>query len=103
MSREFRPVCPWELVYADDSMIRTESMEELLVKLLTWKSLMKMKGMWVIMGETVIMVSGINLDLLKESEKDPFGFCQTGIGSNAIFCDGCLCPIHKKMKKYSGI
>ena len=45
-------------------------------------------------------MSGINLDLLKESEKDPFGVCQTGIGSSAIFCDGCLCRIHKK---YSGI
>ena len=40
-------------------------------------------------------MSGINLDLLKESAKDPLGVCQTGIGSNAIFCDGCLCRIHK--------
>ena len=39
-------------------------------------------------------------DLLKESGKDPFSVCQTGVGSNAIFCDGCLCRIHKK---YSGI
>ena len=46
------------------------------------------------------MVSGINLDLTKESGKDPFGDCQTGVCSNAIFCDGCLCWIHKK---YSGI
>ena len=36
------------------------------------------------------MVSGINLDLLKESGKDPFGVCQTGVGSNAIFMtDAC--------------
>ena len=41
-------------------MIRTESMEELMVKLQTWKSLMKMKGLWVIMVWTEIMVSGIN-------------------------------------------
>ena len=43
-------------------------------------------------------MSGINLDLLKESAKDYFGVCQTGIGSNAIFCDGCLCRIHKKIQ-----
>ena len=43
---------------------------------------------------------GINLDLLKESEKDTFSVCQTGVGSNAIFCDRCLYRIHKK---YSGI
>ena len=41
-------------------------------------------------------MSGINLDLMKESGKDPFGVCQTGVGSNAIFCDGCLRRIHKK-------
>ena len=45
-------------------------------------------------------MSGINLNLLKESGKDPFGVCQTGVGSNVIFCEGCLCRIHKK---YSGI
>ena len=40
------------------------------------------------------------LVLLEESGKDPFSVCQTGVGSNAIFCDGCLCRIHKK---YNGI
>ena len=51
------------------------------------------------MGWTKIIVPGINLDLLKESGKDPFSVCQTEVASNAIFCDGCLCRIHKK---YSG-
>ena len=38
LSREFRTGCPWELLYADDLMISAESMEELLVKLKTWKT-----------------------------------------------------------------
>ena len=54
----------------------------------------------MIMVQTEIMVSGINLELLKESGKEAFGVCQTGVGSNTIFCDGYLCRIHKK---YSGI
>ena len=45
-------------------------------------------------------MSGIILDLLNESKKDSFTVCQTGIGSNAIFCEECMCRIHKK---YSGI
>ena len=45
-------------------------------------------------------MSGINLDLLKESGKDPFGACQAGVGSNAIFFDRCMYRIHNK---YSGI
>ena len=41
LSREFRTGCPWELLYADDLMISAESMEELLVKLKTWKAEME--------------------------------------------------------------
>ena len=44
LSREFRTGCPWELLYADDLMISAESMEELLVKVQTWKTDMEKKG-----------------------------------------------------------
>ena len=90
LSREFCTGCPWELLYADDLMISAESMEELLVKLKTWKSEMEKKGLCVNMGKTKIMVFGMNLDLLKKSGKDPCGVCQTGVGSNSVFCGGCL-------------
>ena len=70
LSREFQTGCPWELLYADDLMISAESMEELLVKLKTWKAEMERKGLRVNMGKTKIMVSGPNLDLLKKSGKD---------------------------------
>ena len=71
LSREFRTGCPWELLYADDLMISAESIEELLVKLKTWKTEMEKKGLRVNMGKTKIMVSGMNLDRLKKSGKDP--------------------------------
>ena len=76
LSREFHTGCPWELLYADDLMISAESMEELLVKLKTWKTEMGKKGLRVYMGKTKIMVSGMDLDLLKKSgasfiNKDP--------------------------------
>lgn len=48
------------------------------------------------MGKTNIMVSGMNLDLLKKSGKDPCGVCQTEVGNDAIFCCDCLCLKHKK-------
>ena len=100
LSREFRTGCPWELLYADDLMISAESMEELLVKVQTWKTEMEKKGLRVNMG-TKIMESGINLDVLKKSGKYPCGVCQSGVGSsNAIFCGGCT---HWVNKKCSGI
>ena len=48
-------------------MISAESMEELLVKVQTWKTEMEKKGLRVNMGKTKIMESGINLDVLKKS------------------------------------
>ena len=102
LSREFRTGCPWELLYADDLMISAESMEELLVKLKTWKTEMEKKGLRVNMGKTKIIVSGMDLDLLKKSGKEPFGLCHNGVGSNAFFCGGCLCWIHKRCSGIKG-
>ena len=45
LSREFRTGCPWKLLYAADLMISAESMEELLVKVQTWKTEMEKKGL----------------------------------------------------------
>ena len=45
------------------------SMEELLVKLKTWKSEIKKMGVQVNIGKTKIMVSGSDLDLLKKFGK----------------------------------
>ena len=78
-------------------MISAESMEELLVKVKTWKTEMEKKGLLVNMGKTKIMESGINLDMLKKTGKHPCGVCQTGVGStNAILCGGCNRLLHKK-------
>ena len=96
LSREFHTGCPWELLYADDLIISAESMKEPLVKLKTWNSELEKKGLSVNIGKTEIMVSGMDLGLLKKSGKDPCGVCQKGVGSNAIFCGGCFCLIHKK-------
>ena len=77
-------------------------MEELLVKLKTWKSEMEKKGLRMNMEKTNIRVSGIILDLLKKSGMDPCGVCQPRVGNNAIFCGGCFCWIHKKCSGIKG-
>ena len=104
LSREFRTGCPLELLYADDFMVRAGfiSMEELLVKLKTWKSEIKKMGLQVNVGKTKIMVSGLDLDLLKKLGKYPCSVCQKGVGSNAISCGGCLCWIYKKCNRIKG-
>ena len=84
-------------------MISAESMEELLVKVQTWKTEMEKKGLRVNMGKTKIMESGINLDVRKKSGKYPCGVCQSGVGSsNAIFCGGCKRWVYKKCSGIKG-
>ena len=61
LSMELRTGCPWEILYADDLMVSAQSMDELLVKLRTWRSEMEKKGLKVNMGKTKLMVSGSNL------------------------------------------
>ena len=56
LSREFCTGCPWELLYAVDLMISAGPMEELLVKVKTWKTEMEKKGLRLNMGKTKSLV-----------------------------------------------
>ena len=67
LSMEFRTGCPWEILYADDLMVSAQSMDEVLVKLITWSSEMEKKGLRVNMGKKKLMVSGLNFDVLRKS------------------------------------
>ena len=96
LSREFRSGVPWEDLYADDLVIITESLEDCLRRLLTWKEAMEKKGLRVNAGKTKIMICGTELHLLQSSGEFPYAICRTGVGSNSIFCNGCKHWVHKK-------
>ena len=74
----------------DELVIITELLEELIL----WKINREGKGLRVNMGKTKVLISGLGLDVLQNSRKDPFGVCFKGIGTNCIFCGDCssLCP-----------
>ena len=57
---------------------------------------MEAKGLRGNMGKTKIMVSGVNLQMLKDSGKYPCSVCRKGVGSNSIYCAGCSHWVHKK-------
>jgi len=58
ISREFRVVLPWELLYADDLAVIAETEEELIRRLNEWKDNVESKGMSVNMNKTKVMISG---------------------------------------------
>ena len=75
-------------------------MEECVRRLLTWKEAIEEKGLRVNARKTKIMICGTGLDLLHGSGEFPCAVCRTGVGSNSIFCKGCM---HWVQKKCSGL
>ena len=63
---------------------------------------MEAKGLRVNMGKTKIMVSGVNLQTLKDSGEYPCSVCRKGVGSNSIYCAGCSHWVHKKCSGVTG-
>ena len=102
LSREFRTGVPWELLYADDLIIIAETKEECVRRLKAWKKGMEEKGFRVSMPKTKFMVSGVGLDVLKDSGKYPCAVCRKGVGANSICCSKCLHWVHKKCSLISG-
>ena len=77
-------------------------MEECISKLKAWKAGMESKGLHVNMKKTKFMVSGIGLDVLKDSGKYPCAVCHSGVGNNSILCPQCKLWVHKKCSGITG-
>ena len=66
------------------------------MKLNKWKTEMEAKGLRINMGKTKIMVSGVNLQTLKDSGEYPCSVCRKGVGSNSIYCARCSHWLHNR-------
>jgi len=49
---------PWELLYADDLVVKPETEEDLIKRLNDWKDFLENRGMRVSMNKTKVMISG---------------------------------------------
>ena len=94
LSVEFKTGCPWELLYADDLALIAETMDELTVKLKTWKQNMEAKGLRVNMGKTKVLVSNRRFTANREEGKHPCSVCLKGVDKPAIFCVTCEHWVH---------
>lgn len=96
LSREFRTGVPWELLYADDLVLISDSLDECNHKLKTWKAGMEKKGLRVNMSKTKFLISGPGCNVLKDSGAFPCAVCRSGVGVNSIQCSQCKFWVHKK-------
>ena len=54
------------------------------------------------MASLLFMVSGIGLDVLKDSGKFPCSVCRSGVGRNSIECSSCGLWVHKRCSGITG-
>ena len=86
ISREFRTGAPWELLYADDLVVVADSLDGCVAKLRAWKDGLEARGLRVNMKKTKFLVSGIGLDILRDTGAHPCAVCRSGVGANSIRC-----------------
>ena len=72
LSHHFR-TRPWELLYADDLVIISETLSELLEKFRVWKANLESKGLHVNVDKTKILVSAHNAPKPVDGSKFPCG------------------------------
>ena len=72
-----------ELLYADDLVLMSESIEGLRNKLFKWMEAFELKGLKVNLGKTKVMVcGGITKDGLSKCKVDPCGVCSLRAKAN---------------------
>ena len=90
-----------EILYADDLVLMSESLEDLRERLQRWRNALEDKGLNVNVGKTKMMVSGTEGEIAL-SKIDHCGICGKRVGSNAVCCTQSTKWIHgrcTKMKK----
>ena len=87
-----------EILYADDLVLMSESLDELREKFQRWRSALEDKGLKMNVGKTKMMVSGTEGEIVV-SKIDPCGICGKRIGSNAVCCTQCTKWIRERCTK----
>ena len=91
-----------EILFADDLVLMSESLDDLRERFQRWKSALEDKGLKVNVGKTKMMVSETEGEFVL-SKLDPSGICGKRVGSDAVCCTQCTKWIHgrcTKMKKF---
>ena len=99
---EFRTGYSWELLYAENSVIFSNSLDDLLEKLRRRRHKLESKGLHVNICKTKILLSGPILNSLSNSGKYPCAVCRKNIGSNSIFCGGGSHWVNKRSSNIHG-
>ena len=82
-----------EMLYADDLVLMSETLEGMREKFWKWKMAFESKGLKVNLGKTKMMVSGAEEEV-SVSKVDPCGMCGKRVRANSVLCGKCGKWIH---------
>ena len=78
-----------KILYANDVVLMSESLEDLRERFQRWRRAMEGKGLKVNVGKTKMMVSRTEGEITS-SKIDSCGVCGKRVGSNAVCCTQCM-------------
>lgn len=87
-----------EMLYEDDLVLASETMERLREKFWKWKEAFESKGLKVNLGKTKEVVSGAEGEVTM-SKVDPCGICGKEVMANSVLCVKCRKWIHGRCSK----
>ena len=87
-----------ELLYADELVIMSETMEDLKERFWNWKDALESKGLKVNTSKTKVMESGAEGELFK-SKIDPCGVCGRRVMVNSVLYTKCENCVHRRCAK----
>ena len=87
-----------EMLYADDLVLMSETMEGLREKFWKWKEALESKGLKMNLRKTKVVVSGAEGEV-SVSKIDPCGICGKRVMANSVLCVKCGKWIHGRCVK----
>ena len=87
-----------EVLYVDDLVLISESMENLKMKFFKWKEVFESKGLKVNLKKIKVMVSSSKGEVLKR-KVDPCAKCGKRVMANSVICTKCGKWVHGKCAK----
>ena len=87
-----------EILYVNDLVLMSESIENLKEKLLKWREAFKNKRLKVNLKKTKVMMSGLKSEVLK-SKVDSCAKCGKRVMTNLVMCTKCDKWVHGRCAK----
>jgi len=94
LSGEFRVALPWELLYADDLVVMTETEDDIIKRLNERRDGVENGGVTADMKKVKVMITGEWQRVARTAVGWLCGVCGRGVGDDSVQCTACRKCVH---------